>query len=357
MLKSSWSRLTAAVFKASSGPNSRSRRGRRAHTEQLESRILLSAGALDETFDGDGIVSRSIGAAGPGVGDAEVQADGKILVIGLASNGGNHDFAITRFNTTGSVDTGFGAGGTGTAFVSFGNSDDFGQTLTVLPDGRILVAGSAGNDNNDDVALARLSADGLLDITFSVGGRVVIAVGTSHDEANSITTQQDGKILIGGYSIQGDHDMLLMRFNAIGSRDDSFGVDGVKTIDFGSTDNCGEVVVQADGKQVIPIGTGDDESYDLVMQPDGKFVQVGRSNVNGVSDIALVRYTSTGQLETSFGAGEKVTTAIGSGIDVGYGVALQSDAKSWLQEPFMTEQNLGWPWCDMKALVRRRTSH
>lgn len=83
-----------------------------------------------------------------------VLPDNKILVAGMATNGTNVDFALIRYNTDGSLDTSFGTGGkVMTDF--FGNQDIGNGGLTVLPDGKILVAGHATNGTDRDFALVR----------------------------------------------------------------------------------------------------------------------------------------------------------------------------------------------------------
>ena len=68
-------------------------------------------------------------------------------------------------------------------------------------------------------------------------------------------------------------------------------------------------------------------AYSVAIQSDGKIVAAGDSNNGSNSDFALVRYNTDGSLDTSFDSDGKVTTAIGSGTDEAYSVAIQSDGK------------------------------
>ena len=81
------------------------------------------------------------------------------------------------------------------------------------------------------------------------------------------------------------------------------------------------------GKVTTPIGSTNDQGNSVVVQSDGKIVVAGYSGVGGNNDIALVRYTASGALDTSFGTGGKVTTPIGSGNDRANSVAVQNDGK------------------------------
>src|SRR5207244_682378 len=87
--------------------------------ELLEARILLAAGALDTTFDGDGKVTTTnfgyTASDAPMTSAAEsvvIQPDGKILIAGSSGVDSNLDFAVARYNTDGSLDATFGSGGT-----------------------------------------------------------------------------------------------------------------------------------------------------------------------------------------------------------------------------------------------------
>ena len=81
------------------------------------------------------------------------------------------------------------------------------------------------------------------------------------------------------------------------------------------------------GKVTTPIGSGNDETWSVVLQSDGKIIAAGYSHNGADNDFAVARYNADGSLDTSFGTGGKVTTPIGSGTDEGKSVVLQSDGK------------------------------
>ncbi|MBI5810818.1 MAG: hypothetical protein HZB21_06495, partial [Deltaproteobacteria bacterium] len=85
----------------------------------------------------------------------------------------------------------------------------------------------------------------------------------------------------------------------------------------------------AGGKVTTAIGTSHDNAGAVAIQSDGKIVAAGSSsNGNGVDyDFALVRYDTNGALDAAFGAGGKVTTAFGTSDDYAFAVAIQSDGK------------------------------
>ncbi|MFN9367078.1 MAG: delta-60 repeat domain-containing protein, partial [Planctomycetota bacterium] len=264
----------------------------------------ISVTAINDapTFlSGDGIVTTAIGTGSDQGWYTAVQADGKIVVGGWVHNGINNDVALVRYNADGSLDTSFGSGGMVTTAI--GTSSDQGYSVTVQADGKIVVGGYARIGSTDDFALVRYNADGSLDTSFGTGGMVTTAIGTSSDIAYRVTLQPDGKIVVGGYArIGSTDDFALVRYNANGTLDTSFGTGGMVT---------------------TAIGTGNEYAYSVPLLADGKIVVAGYSNF----DIALVRYNADGSLDTSFGTGGKVTTAIGTGTDIAYSVTLQADGK------------------------------
>ncbi|MBN8957313.1 MAG: VCBS repeat-containing protein, partial [Rhizobiales bacterium] len=137
--------------------------------------------------------------------------------------GSNTDFALVRYNADGSLDTSFG-GGDGKVTTPVGVSYEFGYSVTVQADGKILLGGESLNGSNTDFALVRYNADGSLDTSFGGGdGIVTTPVGGSDDQGYSVTVQADGKIVLGGTSYNGsNYDFALVRYNADGSLDTTF---------------------------------------------------------------------------------------------------------------------------------------
>ncbi|MCA9060270.1 MAG: hypothetical protein KDA85_17295, partial [Planctomycetaceae bacterium] len=178
--------------------------------------VVVNATNDAPTFDiGDGIVTTAVGAANDWGYSLAVQADGKFLVAGRSNNGSNDDFALVRYNADGSLDTSFSSDGIVTTAV--GSATDWGLSVAVQDDGRILVAGRSNNGSNDDFALVRYNTDGSLDTSFDGDGIVTTAVGAANDWGISVALQGDGKILVAGRSFNGsDNDFALVRYNTDG---------------------------------------------------------------------------------------------------------------------------------------------
>lgn len=112
-----------------------------------------SDGTLDDTFDDDGIQSIAFSAGRSRANAVRLQADGRILVGGVAEGAVDDDFALARLTDEGSLDTEFGIDGW--VLTDFGAGDDVARALALQSTGRILLAGYANNGTDDDIAVAR----------------------------------------------------------------------------------------------------------------------------------------------------------------------------------------------------------
>ncbi|MEH2379699.1 MAG: DUF4347 domain-containing protein [Nostoc sp.] len=265
-----------------------------------------SNGTLDTSFNITGKIRTDFTNSNDFGSSITVQPDGKILVAGGSYNGKNYDFAIVRYNRNGSLDTSFNT--TGKLTTNFTNGDDFGNSITVQPDGKILVAGGSDNGINNDFAIVRYNRNGSLDTSFNTTGKVTTDFASNNDSAYSITVQPDGKILVAGGSDNGiNNDFALARYNSNGSLDTSFNTTGKVTTDFASNNN--------------------NSGYSLAVQPDGKILVAGDSDNGTNYDFAIARYNNNGSLDTSFNTTGKVTTDFANGDDSGYSLTLQPDGK------------------------------
>ena len=79
---------------------------------------------------------------------------------------------------------------------------------------------------------------GSLDTTFGIGGIVTTTIGSGNNLAFALGIQSDGKIVVAGGSNGSTHDFVLVRYNANGSLDISFGTGGIVTTSVGSSSLC-----------------------------------------------------------------------------------------------------------------------
>jgi len=171
-------------------------------------------------------------------------------------------------------------------------------------DGKIVVAGYSYNGSNYDFAVVRYNANGSPDTSFGTVGKVTTAIGAGNDSAYSIALQSDGKIVVAGDSVNGGTtDFAVVRYNANGSPDTSFATDGKVTTDFGA---------------------GNDFAYSIALQSDGKIVVAGGSYNGSNDDFAVVRYIASDSTApsaptlTSVTSGDRrVTISFTAGADNG----------------------------------------
>ena len=83
----------------------------------------------------------------------------------------NRDFALARYNINGSLDSSFGTGGK--VITPVGSDADYGNSVAIQSDGKIVVSGYSYNGTNDDFALVRYDSTGILDNTFGAAGKVI----------------------------------------------------------------------------------------------------------------------------------------------------------------------------------------
>lgn len=286
---------------------------------------LNADGSVDVGFDpGAG--------ASPGVYRLAVQGDGKIVVGGgFNAVGGVARNRAARLNADGSVDATFNPG-TG--------ANNWVLALALQPDGKVLVGGSFTAVNGvGRMHLARLNPDGSLDTGF---------VPATENSVRVIVAQGDGKILIGGdfFAVGGARRMGLARLNADGSLDPSFvpmtgGIDSVFAVvvqddgrilvsGYSYLDlNKGRIArLNADGSPdpaFVPGAGPSNWANAVALQADGRIVIGGRFvTIDGVARNRIARLNADGSPDTVFDPGSGVDGNPPVGVNV---LALQADRK------------------------------
>ncbi len=232
-----------------------------------------------------------------GVGSLTLLPDGRIVAMGSSGSGFGGDiwFLRARYNANGTPDTTYG-GGDGQAEDLFLRSSTFGafdagfRNAVALPDGRVIAVGLLRNGTNDyssvvhryDVNGARVSTDIIQSI-----------------EIDALAVLPDGKFVAAGaeYFQKGYGEIAVVRYNADGSRDSTFGEGGTAFADFGG---------------IAPRGV-----TSIVVLPDQKLVVAGTSGPRpgnpGTDNLAVARFNTDGSLDSSFGGGDgKVLTDFGA---------------------------------------------
>ncbi|MCX7262695.1 MAG: hypothetical protein NTX67_08030 [Burkholderiales bacterium] len=210
--------------------------------------------------------------------------------------------------------------GKGVVTTPIGLGQDQAYGVTIQRDGKIITAGFAYIDGNTDFALIRYNADGSLDTSFGVTGKVTTAIGLSDEKAYGLTLQLDGKILVTGYTASTGsflNDFAIVRYNSDGSLDTSFG--GV-------------------GKVTTKVSSRSETAYGLSIQPDGKIITAGDISGGSGSGFNLVRYNTDGSVDTSFGGTGRVTALAEASL------SKQMENFWWQEGRLMTDITMTLHW-------------
>jgi uncharacterized delta-60 repeat protein len=208
----------------------------------------LSDGTIDSSFSSDGIATTNLGPSSGASGIA-VQSDGKIVVAGSRYASNKNEFAVVRYRGDGTLDPTFSSDGIDTAGFSM---NDVASAMALTPGGKIVVAGEAYDGTQEDFAVTRFNPDGGLDSTFSGDGIQITSFGNRLDRAEGAVVQPDGKIVLAGVR-DGPYasDFAIVRHNADGSYDTTFSEDGRQTTGFPRGGSGTAVALQPDGRIVV----------------------------------------------------------------------------------------------------------
>lgn len=268
-------------------------------------------GDLDPSFGNSGIVTTLITGNGAFLGNSALQTDGKIVVVGGNKYAGDqYEPYVARYNTDGTLDQSFGAGGI--VFTRFtipgqGANDDNGQfdAVAIQSDGKILAAGGGSSLGFSDAILARYNSDGSLDSSFGSGGKVMTQTNTGlfQGNLNGSTTIYSLQIALdntfyafggGQFNLAGgqSNSPIVLHYSATGA------LLGLNRI----------VVVPANFNGASNIG------YASVLQPDGKLIF---TNIGGfITNFILVRINPDLSLDSTFGTNGVVQTSFDSSAGV-----------------------------------------
>ncbi|HLM03079.1 MAG TPA: FG-GAP-like repeat-containing protein [Pyrinomonadaceae bacterium] len=241
-------------------------------------------GTQDTGFGDGGVVFTDFGGRGDIAQASVLQPDGKLVVAGWVSvQGSLYDFGLARYNPNGTLDATFD--GDGKVVTPVGNNlSELLRGIALAPGGKIVATGDmynpsipGGSSGHSDIAVVRYNQDGSLDQSFDGDGKFVYDsnINDRNESGEDTIVQPDGKILVTGQSHLRQEpgvshvDMLLMRINAGGGLDNSFGSGGITLVDFGIF------------AQPPTTGRSGDKGSAVTLQPDGKIVVAGDSYFAG----------------------------------------------------------------------------
>jgi uncharacterized delta-60 repeat protein len=233
-------------------------------------------GDPDSTFGEDGYVlfPANVKSLAFPRASAIIDSNNRILMIGAEIVGyPNSESILLRYHSDGTLDNTFGDGG-----IVRGNFPS--HTMTEMPDGKIVVGHHSG-----DFYLKRFNADGSPDLTFGTNGQVITDFG-GFDELNALAVAGDGKLIAVGQGFRPHEDsfdqIAMAKYNADGSLDTTFGVNGIAVRVVGYNGSAEDVAVDAAGNIYVTGWACADQNPS---PPIG----------------ILMRYTPGGELDTTFG--------------------------------------------------------
>ena len=258
---------------------------RRANVNDLKKTFVIrynGDGTLDNTFGSEGIVITNYKREVTSL-KIVIQPDGKILTSG--TYGYLNDlpfFMATRYMADGQIDESFGENGialSGSFGVNPQNIWNTGMRDMVLQsDNKIIVSGITGPEPLINTGLCRFNADGSLDMSFGIEGKVITSVENFQTPTYGIALQPDGKIIAGGqYSPKTEPYIYfsMFRYLSNGVLDSSFGKNGRVT-----SPEAGEYAI----------------SNKVIIQPDSKILLLGPSDIG----YSIARYFNDNILASNF---------------------------------------------------------
>jgi len=227
------------------------------------------------------------------------QPDGSVVAVGKSS-AANPDMRITisRLHADGSLDTAFGSGGSVEFSAGPDSSEFFATAATVQADGKIVIAVV----RDGMLALLRLGADGTPDLSFGTGtpGMVLEGMSRASVQIRTLIPSDSGMVLAVGTAFSSDAATwlpALIRYDAQGSPDSTFGADGMRT---------------------YAIAAGGAELNAAIALPDGGVVAAGYARASAGSEkrALIAKFQANGDLDPAFAnAGSTTTTSCEAGFD------------------------------------------
>lgn len=269
---------------------------------------LALPGELDPTFSGDGIVITDLGDLGGSAQAVVSLPGGGVLAAGSSAPGSFADSALVRYLPSGELDPSFG-GGDGIVVMALSGGVAARDLITDVlrqPDGSFVVVGLSEGGGNGDFLIARFTAGGSLDESFSPGGIPGYALtdidANSDDAASAIARREDGTLVVVGSTDAGpgsDHEFALARYDADGNLDSSFSPDAPA------------------GRAFLDVGgIGDfDDATDVALLGDGRMLVAGAIANMMDQSAALVRFGEDGAVDASYGGGDGIAFLDHPGFD------------------------------------------
>ncbi|MBP6391105.1 MAG: T9SS type A sorting domain-containing protein [Flavobacteriales bacterium] len=262
---------------------------------------LTPSGFLDNTFDGDGLLTPTFSTTSSRIYGVEGAGQQVVAAGALIINSTSADLFILRRNANGTADTGFGLNGVAEIDVL---DDDWLDDLELLPDGRLAITGYTGSTapgGDIDFLLACYTADGDPDLGFGTNGIVITETSPFYEGGYGICTMPDGKLVVAGFGgALGNSSMVVLRY----ANDLSTALEGASatlsmsiypnpTVGLihveGITANAQVTFTDARGRVVVPARMAKG-LFDMSGMDDGMYlVRVSDGAHNGAGRVVVLR--------------------------------------------------------------------
>jgi uncharacterized delta-60 repeat protein len=177
-------------------------------------------GSLDSSFGSGGRVFTNFTGFSDQAKAVAIDANNNIVVAGHTltdSVSGGQRFALVRYTENGQLDAGFGNGGKVTAGTPSYNNAFYGHGLAIQPDGKIVASGyiETSDFTYADFAISRFNANGTLDTTFGPAGtgtEISDFYGDKDHGWGGLVLQADGRIVVVGGAYPLPQQIALVRY-------------------------------------------------------------------------------------------------------------------------------------------------
>jgi uncharacterized delta-60 repeat protein len=260
-------------------------------------------GDLDTSFGNEAGFSFVPIDQGGGAHAVALAPDGKIVTAGTSETAVQTRLAVMQFTADGLPDPSFNGGAVKTLQVG-ANTEQYGRSVAVQPDGKIVAAGTTFNGTNWTFMVVRLLPDGTPDGSFSGDGIMTFNFQFGYDGSGyGVALQGDGKIIVVGssstVSASSSNRFAIARITTGGILDVSFNPLGAPA-----------------GTLATDIAPGaPDIASAVTIDGAGRAVVAGRAGAAGSEDVAVARYATGGSLDASFSADGVSTYALSTGDD------------------------------------------
>lgn len=218
---------------------------------------LTNAGVLDTAFGAAGKVVVDLDKSVDNPRHLLVQADGKVVATGYSSIGGVVSPVLIRMSSAGVLDNGFGRDGVANAQILPGVAESY--SVSMQGDSYIIAGYGRGADATEkvDMVVERFTANGQWDKTFGTNGLFRLDIAKDDDRARNVQVLPDGRILVAGSGKKTatNIDAMLVLLSKDGVADKTFGDAGILISDLGGpADAWYGITLSADKKYAIVTG-------------------------------------------------------------------------------------------------------